>query len=124
MSTLEMRALTFSRFLVRVKDPFVSVGWVSVLRGNNTPPNKGLDHMCCGKPSCPELLNACDVFLHPLGDFGDGPPFFIGHWHEHPPLDRALFVELDVKPFLVVPFPRGFDQEDYIVFYLSQRKTD
>ena len=80
--------------------------------------------MRCSKPGRLELPNTRDVFLHPLGDFGDGPPFFIGHGHERPPLDRALLMELNVEPFPMVPFPRGFDQEDYIVFYLSQRKTD
>ena len=76
------------------------------------------------KPGYSKLLNMRDVFLHPLGDLGDGPPFFIGHRHERPPLDRALLVELDVEPFPMVPFLRGFDWEDYIVFYLSQRKID
>jgi len=104
MSKLKTRALTFSRFPVRVKDPFVSLGRVPVLQGNNPPPNKGLNHVCCYKPGCPELLNTHDMFLHPLGNFRDGPPFFVGHEVGRPPLDRALFVELDVEPFLWYPF--------------------
>ena len=54
---------------------------------------------------------------------GRSPPF-IGHRHQRLTLDRALLMELDVKPFPLIPFPRCLDQERYVVVALLQGETD
>ena len=95
-----IKVFTFSQFPVRVKDPFVGVGRIPLLQGNNPPPDKGFHHMRRGKLGYPELLNTCNVPLHPLIDKGDRSPPFIGHRHQCPTLDRSLFMELNVKPLL------------------------
>ena len=33
-------------------------------------------------------------------------------------------MELDIKPFPLIPFPRGLDQERYVVVALLQGETD
>ena len=71
--------------------------------------------MCRDKPSCPELLNTLNMFLHPLIDERDRPPLFIGHGHQRPTLDRALSMKLDVEPFSLISLLGGLDQEHYIV---------
>jgi hypothetical protein len=77
----EIRADTFDRFPIRINDPFVGVGRISLLQENNPPPKKGLHHMSHGKPGYPELLNTCNMFLHPCVDERDQPRHFIGHGH-------------------------------------------
>ena len=96
----KIRAYTFNQFPVRVKDPFVGVGRILLLQGNNPPPDKGFYHMHHSKPSYSELLNKCNIFLHPLVDERDRPPPFIGHGHQRPTLDRALFMKLVLNHLL------------------------
>jgi hypothetical protein len=64
------------------------------------------------------------MLLHLLDDRADRSPPLIGHRHQCSAFDQALFMELDVELFSLIPFPRGLDWESYIVVPLSQGEID